>query len=53
MDRLVRMAMPERLHQRLLAAQLALQAEKGRRVTLHETVEILLDRAGEREDQGA
>ena len=49
----VRFPVSRPVHARLLAIQERLKDEKGRQVTLTETLEILLDRAGEREEQGA
>lgn len=49
----VRMAIRRRVHARLLVVQDRLCEQEDRQVSLSETIAVLLDRAGEREDQGA
>lgn len=49
----VRIVISAPVHAGLLRIKQQLQEEKRRQVTFTETIEILIERAGEREEQGA
>ena len=49
----VRIVISEPVHAELLAIKQRMQEEQRRQVTFSEVIDTLIERAGEREDQGA